>query len=133
MLPDYSDIRSRIAEEPTWYDGNGAPRYGTFNPDMLGVYDTYALLAEIECQSCARVFLIGEGWPRYSLVGEPRFWTLEGLATGYHFGDPPFHGVGEHPMCGGIVEAWERLSGFPKWHRRPDIERIDIYPEWAGT
>lgn len=134
MLPDYSDIRERIDADPAWFDGYGVPRYADFTPDMLGVYDVFALLLEIECQSCRRRFLVGEGWPRYSLVGEPRFYNLEELASGYHYGDPPRH------QCGGdsmncvdlrIVEAWER-SG-QEWSRRDDVERIDVYPDWADS
>ena len=26
MTPEYNDIKSRISEEPTWYDDNGVPR-----------------------------------------------------------------------------------------------------------
>lgn len=145
MLPDYADIRDRLGE-PIWWDGNGVPRYDPFRPDMLGVYDTFALYVEIECQSCAERFLVGEGRSRLDLMSPftapPE--TFLTWATGYHYGDPPAHTHPRHPggLCGGtsmnvidrrIVEAWERVFrdrvGY-EWVRHPEIETIDVTPEW---
>ena len=30
MHEPYDDIKSRVAEEPSWYDENGTPRYGDY-------------------------------------------------------------------------------------------------------
>lgn len=136
MLPDYKDIRSRIDEEPKWFDGNGVPRYDVFTPDMLGVYDTKALLVEIMCQACSQRILVGEGWTRYSFLnnGSLSFPTLEEIATGFQYADPPWHsckGAGEsmNSISVRIVEAWEREK--LEWARRPEIEAIPITQDWA--
>lgn len=148
MKPDYADIRALTDREPDWFDENGAPRYAPFEPDMLGVYDKFALLVEIACQSCGKKFLVAQGWPSWgtqinyeSLVVEGKKYSLEELADGYHYGDPPRHddcAAGDTMNCVDlrIVEAWERSDwkrgvGYV-WERRPDIETIDIYPDWAN-
>jgi hypothetical protein len=137
MNPDFSDIIAAVGRPPLWYyDWSGVPRYVDFSPNELGVYDHYALLVEIACQSCGQRFLVGQGWPRYSLAEPGYFYTLEGLATGFHFGDPPLHGCGGDSMnCVDIriVEAWEKgpwtCRGY-EWVRRSDVEEFDITPEW---
>jgi hypothetical protein len=143
MLPDYADIRALTDTEPLWFDGNGVPRYATFDPDMLGVYDKFAMLVEIECQACAQRFLVGQGWAEWDLLYDfqaPHKNSLESLATGYHYGDPPRHGgafcpAGDTMNCIDvrIVEAWEKVwssTGF-EWIRHPKIEAIDIMQDWA--
>lgn len=127
MLPDYNDITSRISEAPTWYDGHGVPRYGSFDPKSLGVYDIIAVLVEIECQSCARKILVGEGWTDYSFVWgheEPVKWNLDDVVERYHYGDPPCHGcVGDTMNCidHRVIEAWDRRLSH-EWKRSPDHE-----------
>jgi len=139
VLPDYDDIRSRISEEPTWYDDNGVPRYGAFKPEMLGVYDKYAILVEIECQSCTRLFLVGVGCPRYSFrwgQDDPILWSVERMVDGYHYGDPPRHGncVGDTMNCidRRVVEAWEQRDQSWEWRRVPEFEGRNLTPEWAN-
>ena len=115
MLPDYSDIRSRITEEPTWFDARGVPRYGEFSPRMLGVYDMYALLAEIECQMCHN--------------------SLERLIKGFSYGDPPRHGgcagetmtsdtvairVAATTLSVGDEVVGDQIDG--EWYHVPDLE-----------
>ena len=51
MLPDYSDILDAAGRQPDWWTHDGVPRFAPFTPPMLGVYDEFALLAEIACQS----------------------------------------------------------------------------------
>lgn len=141
MHLSYQDITSRIDEDPSWYDGNGVPRYDPFEPHDTGVYVKYALLVEISCQQCSRLFLVGEGYDTYDwCADEPRHVTLEEIATKYHYGDPPSHGcIGDTMNCGDlrIVEAWDRTfkpEGHPKnwlnWTRRPEIEAINIRSSW---
>lgn len=139
MLPDYSDITD-AAGEPLWWDAHGAPRYRPFHPNTLGVYDHLALHVLIECQSCARPFPVGEGWHRVGMVIDPATrrvsWverTLADVATGYHYGDPPFHDCGgssENCVDRRILSAWTRIVGGV-WTRDPDVEQIDIFPAWA--
>lgn len=134
MLPSYSDIRALTDAEPIWFGGNGVPRYEPFSPSLLGVYDTIAVLAEIECQSCAKLLLVGEGSPRHCVRSEHGNVTLvekslETLARDFVFGDPPRHycsGAGETMSCieRHIVEAWERVDD--EWVRRQEYEiRLD--------
>jgi len=130
MLPNYEDIRALTDAEPVWYGDNGVPRYAPFEPRLLGVYDKIAVLAEIECQSCAALLLVGRGSPLYTFRSAFGKWevvqhSLEKLARGFVFGDPPRHGcpgAGETMSCveRRIVEAWERV-GF-EWVRRPEHE-----------
>lgn len=51
MHDAYSDIRSRISEEPVWYDIHGVPRY-----DQPHV--PRHLMGRIRCQACAREFWV---------------------------------------------------------------------------
>lgn len=153
MLPNYQDIKDAAeGKNPLWYDGNGVPRYAPFTPDMLGIYIRFALLVEIECQSCAATFLVGEGWNQFGFYyGQdgPTEHTLKALAEGYHYGDPPRHGgcSGETMSCVDrqLLQAWEQVSAsrvgpdgvrilteMPHWERNGEIEgSVDIYPEWA--
>lgn len=141
VLPDYDDIHAAAGHVvPDWYDVNGVPRYAPFTPDMLGVYDCFALLVTIACQSCADRFLVGVGWTRWgtALDAETRAveikrYDLPGLARDFRFGDPPRHGCGGDSMTSVAVridEAWER-SGSIHWDRRPGVERVDVLPEWV--
>lgn len=52
MNSDYRDIRSRIGEEPTWYDLHGVPRFGEI-PVGVGLF-----IRRVRCQDCHRVFLV---------------------------------------------------------------------------
>jgi len=116
MLPAYGDIRARIAEPP-------------FMPKMLGVYDDFAVLAEIACQSCGGRFLVGGGWTRFDVFADPIIVrTLAGLAESFDYGDPPSHDAAAGRCAGEtmssdvvrIVEAWERVE--LGWVRRDEME-----------
>ena len=130
MLPSYADIRALTESEPSWFDRNGVPRYAPFHPRLLGVYDRFAVLAEIECQACGERLLMGEGKPKHDIhfvhnVPEVVEYSLETIAQGFVFGDPPRHdcpGAGETMGCieRRIVEAWERAD--LQWVRRPEHE-----------
>ena len=137
MLPDYDDIRSLIDRKPDWFDDNGVPRYAPFHPNMLGVYDRFAIYAEIGCQHCDERFHVGVGTPDLVLrAGEAYRYTLEELAGGFHYGDPPRHSDERNRSCVGdtmncddhrIIEAWTR-SRRGDWERMPDLEG-PIYDE----
>ncbi len=130
MLPSYSDIRALTDAEPIWFDRNGVPRYAAFHPSLLGVYDKYAVLAEIECQACGERILIGEGRPKHVIhmaAGKPEILEqeLSQMAHGFVYGDPPRHGCpggGETMSCieRRIVEAWEHVD--LRWVRRAEHE-----------
>lgn len=143
MLPDYEDIRKRIQIAPLWYDDNGTPRYDRFNPDMLGVYDQWAMCVEIACQRCGIRFLVGRGWTREAFCKhgvEFRDLPSREDVESFHYGDPPRHGcVGDTMNCDDIrvVEFWrkdckcagkfhENDCGRFEWRRDPELEiRLD--------
>lgn len=52
MHSDYADIRSRIAEEPTWYSLGAVPRYGQPPEDVL------PFMGRIRCQVCEKEFWV---------------------------------------------------------------------------
>ena len=98
---------------------------------MLGVYDEFALLAEIACQSCDQRFLIGEGWRRFEVSpSEIHTQSLIEVVGAWTFGDPPRHDDGQRRCAGetmssvelSIVEAWGRDD--LDWVRHPELERF---------
>lgn len=133
MKPAYRDIRDRIAEAPAWFDEAGAPRYGSFDPSALGVYDQLAILAEVACQCCDETFQVGIGRPGYLFDGAGLVeLDLAGLAESWDYGDPPRHDLPGRPgwRCAGetmgsiqlsVVEAWER-DDDGDWSRRPALQ-----------
>lgn len=140
MLPDYSDIRSAIDRDPEWFDGQGVPRYAPFSPDMLGIYDKFAVLAEIMCQSCSCRLLVADGWASSGWAWKdgaftPTVYTLEFLLKNYRYGDPPRHhcsGAGESmsSISVRLVEVWQRDPG-KDWKRQPEAEKLSVVQDWA--
>lgn len=117
MHHDYSDIMSRIPEQPAWYDQNGVPRYGNFAPEMCpNIYaDTIVLLA-IACQACGQPFQVELSYDAFdnlryhergAEVPKPKEWE---------YGDPPVHGcVGDtmNSVPIAVLECWKhRKRGF---------------------
>lgn len=140
MLPDYTDIKAlaaSVGHEPDWYDAHGVPRYATFEPRMLGVYDHFAVLAKIGCQGCDETFLVGEGKGHMDVAwweDDPRLPVLEDLAVNYHYGDPPRHGGCMGETMGSfaveMVEVWtmeDYASTINEEHRMPQWERVPKY------
>jgi hypothetical protein len=160
VLPRYHDIKDRISELPVWYDAHGCPRYGDFEPNVLGVYDDIALLYLIECQSCQARFKVGEGHNMHSSFngyikraglayldyqdkvkkGEPAElpdipWekpTLAQYAACPIYGDPPIHG------CVGDTMSSSTLKVLEAWEKekasynwvRVFELEINIEPGW---
>lgn len=116
-----------------WWDEHGVPRFAPFRPDMLGVYDNYVVLGEVECACtyCRRHMLVAVGRPKVTFLGyaaRPATWDLPKVAALLEaWGDPPRHGC---PGAGEtmttdfvrVVEAWERGTHF-EWERRPGLGR----------
>lgn len=90
----YRDILERIKEEPHWYDQNGTPRYGKFEPDLCpDIYARHCGLFLISCQDCGSQFFVEmhSGYMDYHLKHPPTKW---------HYGDPPAHGcTGDSMNC----------------------------------
>jgi hypothetical protein len=128
MHHTFDDIRSRIAEPPTWFDSNGTPRYGEFTPGACpNIYADEVALVEIGCQSCGECFMVEMHHP----LMEPE-WTLkehilnsEGALV--HYGDPPAHGcVGDTMNCLDlrVVQYWHHKddSVMLEWERVAELE-----------
>ena len=119
MHEAYEDITSRIAEEPTWYDSNGAPRYGAFSPaGCPDIYSNTVVLLRIACQECRREFLV----EMHESLWHP-FHPQK-----LHYGDPPRHGgpdcfAGDTMNCDDleVVECWHR-EHIGEWERRTEYE-----------
>lgn len=125
MKNRYSDIKGRIDEEPTWYDQNGAPRYGPFLPELCpDIYSDKLALLRIACQQCGRQFSVEmhQGvWP-----------TRPFHPKKLHYGDPPAHGcVGDTMNCVDleVLEAWHRPHPGD-WVRQRDLEGLIDAPQW---
>jgi len=126
MKADYKDIRSKISEEPLWYDENGVPRYEQFTPRLSpDIYADEVILLEIACQSCRTRFFVEMSW--CFLVAVIRTnkgnsfsscldaWLLDRANTfcPLHYGDPPRHDcVGDTMNCDDlqIVEFHKKVN-----------------------
>ena len=132
MKATYQDIRNKVAAEPTWFDGNGVPRYCEFGPEHLpSIYAKEAVLLHIRCQACGESFAVGLGgspffgtafselvqdWQRHE--HDPHRWGP------IHYGDPPIHGCVGDTMSSidvEIVQFWQR-GGAHEWARVPEFE-----------
>jgi len=104
MYENYNDIKSRIKESPGWYDQNGTPRYGKFDPEMCpNIYSPLVALMRIACQDCRAEFLVemhSGTWEKEKHEYPPSKW---------HYGDPPAHGcIGDTMNCIDleVIEVW---------------------------
>ena len=69
MHDSYSDIRSRIAEEPVWYDINAVPRYDQPHVPLH-------LMGRIKCQNCDKEFWVSLTDNVYHHAGIPGLWDI---------------------------------------------------------
>jgi len=110
----YHDIISRISEGPTWYDNNGVPRYGKFNPEQCpDIYTQAVGLFLITCQYCRKEFKVEmhSDFCGFRATNPPSKW---------HYGDPPIHGcVGDTMNCIDIeiLEFWIKRDFSEEWKR----------------
>jgi hypothetical protein len=122
MHSNYEDIRSRIAETPTWYDANGTPRYGPFTPEMCpNIYAHTVVLLRIACAGagCRQRFDVEMHDDFFSPIRNPK---------NLHYGDPPRHPCeygGDTMNCDDIavLEVWHR-KGVGDWVRIMDLEGL---------
>lgn len=123
MHSNYSDIRERILEQPTWYDRNGCPRYGKFDPELCpNIYATVVVLLRIACQYCHAEFSVEMHTDPFTFIrGDeltPKKW---------HYGDPPVHGCvggGDTMNCDDleVLEVWLKPHPCENWIRLPALE-----------
>ena len=136
MHTDYNDIKNAINRPPDWYDHNGTPRYETFKPEMLGIYDKQAIYAQILCQHCGQPFNVATPHAGYTYHNNNiQDTTLQQNANNYHYGDPPAHGcIGDTMNCidNKILQAWERNQNTNNiWQRNKTVEQTKIIQDWA--
>lgn len=151
MKNEYADIRSKIEEQPSWFDENGTPRYCPFAPEHAAdIYAEECCLLVIECQGCGRPFLVCLSLSmadraRQRLMfragarpdREPT--TLAELirTDAIHYGDPPnvsccAAGPTMNSIPRRVVEFWAAPTASSKyrWQRVPELER-PIKCDWA--
>lgn len=127
MYPLYQDLREKLGA-PHWIDQHGVPRYKPFHPDLLGIYDRWAVMFEVECQACRKRFRCAGGVSRLHIVRTPlekvKVITIETIEQALDhlvsWGDAPWHDAdgdeaGFSSQCVGttmttaipvIVEVW---------------------------
>lgn len=122
MNTEYSDIRDRIPEPPTWWDEFAVPRYGDFSPrSAANIYAREAALVAIECQACRTPFKVcmtaGHG-------------LADAIKDGsLHYGDPPNtrcceSGPSMNCMDLKVLEYWRRDKRLD-WVRDSALE-VDL-------
>jgi hypothetical protein len=123
MNAQYEDITGRIVEEPAWYDQNGTPRYGPFEPAHCpNIYAHIVVLLRIQCQSCQMKFDVE--------MHDDGFFHTMGNPKKLHYGDPPRHNCdrgGDTMNCEdlAVLEVWSREGGgIVDWQRRKDLEGL---------
>jgi hypothetical protein len=113
----------------------GVPRYGAFSPDQLSnIHAREAALAEISCQNCGRLFIVGMDG-RYAKKGRD---LCDEIRLGHlHYGDPPNIrccdvGPTEGSTMHRVLEYWFRdRETFRSWQRDPAFEGqwTEVYEE----
>jgi hypothetical protein len=126
----FEDILSRISEKPSWYDSNGTPRYGGFNPDACpNIYASEVALVEIACQNCMERFLVEVHSDRHAKLDSHRGSVKGRITRGLiGYGDPPRHDAGKclagdtmTPYALRMVEFWEK-GAKGGWVRNSELE-----------
>jgi len=89
MHSEYEDIRSRIAENPSWFDEHGVPRYCEFSTARLAnIYWREAALVVIRCQACHHHFNVAFSYTPF--ISGTTTSLEEKVRKGIlHYGDPP--------------------------------------------
>lgn len=148
MNTEYDDIRSRIAEPPTWFDERAVPRYGSFHPrQMANIYAQEGVLMEIACQGCGRRFDVALSFLNLSHDGEAGQYIRDEQNTPIqtfaevirrrrlHYGDPPNircceAGPTMNSIPKRVLQYWTRRT-LGDWERDSELE-IDLSDGWAG-
>ncbi len=137
MYPIYKDIRNRLGA-PLWHDSYGVPRYDEFHPKLLGIYDKYAVLFLVQCQTCHQLFPCAFGMPGYHFVND-KFDIIDNVDDFLKYvtwGDAPYHE--EEQQCSGttmstsivkLLSVWSQESG--KWESLEITQAMtDAIIEW---
>jgi hypothetical protein len=139
MKHTYECIRSRIPEDPKWFDEDGVPRYDAFTPRLTAnIYARQSCLLLIECQNCGQDFRVAMSWRTHEhAFGGKSSDLATRVADGtIHYGDPPNieccpAGPTMNSVPRKVLEFWrDDLTGVGDWQRVPELER-DIACDWA--
>lgn len=128
MYPIYRDIRDRLGE-PLWHDEHGVPRYAEFHPKLLGIYDDWAVLFNVECQGCGRQFPCAVGRSAINLVVQNSLEFADKddaqkvLYQMLSWGDAPWHD-GDR-QCAGTTMSTDITAILQVW-RRVDMDWVQI-------
>jgi len=128
MRPDYYDIRSRIAESPSWFDDHGVPRYGEFSPrNSANLYAKEAVLAEIRCQGCDQTYRVGFSYNIEQTTDPVRPLAQHIRAGRLDYGDPPnaccHAGATMSSIPVRVLEYWWRQEPSKMhWQRDASLE-----------
>ncbi len=138
MYPLYRDLREKLGE-PLWHDQHGVPRYAEFHPSLLGIYDEWAALFVVECQSCGRTFPCAKGISKMS--DHRRIVELfEALKTAdgalYNlivWGDAPWHDFEGNQasfdsQCAGTTMTTSVVDILQLWHRDREWSPVAVEP-----
>jgi hypothetical protein len=132
MYPLYSDIRSKLGT-PKWHDQNGVPRYDDFHPSLLGVYDKFAALFLVECQSCYSVFPCAIGAPDLLFKDKEvlKIETIEDFIDNYVvWGDAPWHN--DEYQCAGTTMSSDVTEILSAW-RKDNFEWSQVEVKLKST
>ena len=140
MWQDYHDIRSKIPEEPQWWDEYAVPRYCAFSAcEVADIYADEVVLAEIACQGCGRLFKVAFSWSQCEalhLLSQGHVCKTLAQAIGdktLHYGDPPNvqccdAGPTMNSEPRRVLEYWRKVQF--DWQRDNGLE-VDIVPDWC--
>lgn len=141
MYPLYKDLRTKLGT-PLWHDATGVPRYDAFHPDLLGIYDKWAALFLVECQSCGKLFKCARGLSLMSggMSGMTKIFedikTAEGaLKHLIMWGDAPWHNFeGDETafdgQCAGTTMSTSVVDILEVWHcLRSEWLNLTIEPQ----
>lgn len=132
MLNDYQDIRSRISEEPRWWDEAGVPRYcDPFPRHLADIYASEAVFAEIACQSCGERFVVAFSRSWRDMIDGGKTLAEQIADDTIHYGDPPNTGC----CPGGATMNSEFIRVLSLWIRdhnqTPSWRRVEPLPALA--
>ena len=128
MNYSYSDITSRIPEQPSWWDEAAVPRYCDFEPSCAA--NTLAdetVLMEIRCQNCNQPFTVLVSRSVIGCLADGAHWLADRIKDGsINYGAPPNieccpRGIVMTSVPVRVLQYWRRNSRG-EWQRYPEFE-----------
>lgn len=140
MKAQFDDIIKR-AGTPAWYDVDGIPRYGEFNPDdVANIYANHIAFIHVGCQNCYETFYVTNHCHKGIAEADRRIIGLDnpeislpskGDIGWFRYGDPPRHNCIGDTMNSIPLEVLKfYIKEDGEYIRHPEYE-VDVWPEWA--